>query len=242
MSLLHPSGGLFYHLRAWRWWRTRWLPFHREVARWLDAWHPEAAELVLIGPSGGYALNARFLARFQHIVVLEPDALARHLLRKRFPDFAFEFADSTWLAQVDGPAILAQRHPEAALLFCNLLGQKLAGQGARHDRQGWLSALQITLHGRAWASWHDLASTARRPDRFGQLALPSLEPLDDLLARFWQGGVLEIHDHECTGMLPESPRQYAIWQLAPGRFHLVEWVADMQRDEAVWSQIENEEN
>lgn len=224
MPLLHPSGGLFYHLRAWRWQGTRWLPFHSEVARWLDAWQPAATQLVLIGPSGGYALNARFLSRFQGITVLEPDPLARHLLRKRFSDFEFEFADSAWLAQSDGPAILAQRHPDAAFLFCNLLGQKLTGQGAGHDRQSWLTALQTALQQRQWASWHDLASTARRPDRFGQLALPRAEALDDLLARFWIGGVLEIHDHDCAGMLPDLPRQYAIWQLAPSRFHLVEWV------------------
>ena len=224
MPLLHPSGGLNYHLRAWRWKHTRWLPFHSEVAHWLDAWRPEASHLVLIGPSGGYALNARFLARYRRISVLEPDALARHLLRKRFSDFEFEFADAAWLAQSDGPAMLAQRHPDAAFLFCNLLGQKLVGQGGGHDRQAWLGRLQSALQGRNWASWHDLASTARRPSRFVQLTLPQAEPLDDLLARFWLGGELEIHDHECAGMLSQSPRQYTLWQLAPGRFHLVEWL------------------
>ncbi len=224
MRLFHSSGGLIYHLRAWRWSHTRWLPFHSEVARWLEAWQPEAAELVLIGPSGGYALNARFLARFQRITVLEPDAFARRLLRKRFTDFEFEFADAAWLAQNGGPAMLAKCHPDAAFLFCNLLGQKLVGQGVEHDRPAWLSGLQAALQGREWASWHDLASTARRPSRFVQLTLPRSEPLDDLLARFWLGGELEIHDHECSGMLPGSPRQYALWHLMPGSFHLVEWL------------------
>jgi hypothetical protein len=233
MPLLHPSGGLFYHLRAWRWRYTRWQPFHSEIARWLEAWQPQAAHLVLIGPSGGYGLNARFLARFQRITVLEPDPLARHLLRKGFADFKFEFADSAGLAQQDGPANLAQCYPEAAFLFCNLLGQKLVGQGGGHHRQAWLSALQAALQGREWASWHDLASSTRRPDRFGQLALPQAEPLDDLLARFWIGGELEIHDHDCAGLLPESPRHYAIWQLAPGWFHLVEWVRSQLATESV---------
>jgi hypothetical protein len=228
MPLLHPSGGLLYHLRAWRWRRTRWLAFHGEVARWLDAWRPQAAHLVLVGPSGGYALNARFLDRFQRITVLEPDALARHLLSKRFADFKFEFAESHGLAQPDGGLLLAQRFPDSAFLFCNLLGQKLAGQGAEHHRQAWLTALQEALRQREWASWHDLASTARRPDRFGQLSLPRAEVLDELLARFWIGGTLEIHDHECSGMLADSPRHYAIWQLAPGHYHLVEWLDSTQ--------------
>jgi hypothetical protein len=224
MPLLHPSGGLRYHLRAWRWRHTRWQSFHSEVARWLDAWQPPCRHLVLVGPSGGYALNAHYLAQFQRITVLEPDALARHLLHQRFPDFDFEFADSMWLAKPDGAAILAKRYPDAAFLFCNLLGQTLAGQATGHDRQAWLGALQAALQGREWASWHDLASTVRRPDRFGQLSLPQAESLDNLLTKFWLGGVLEIHDHECFGMLPASSRQYAIWQLTPGRFHLVEWL------------------
>lgn len=226
--LLHPSGGLNYHLRAWRWRQTLWQPFHGEVARWLDVWRPEASHLVLIGPSGGYALNARFLARFQRISVLEPDVLARHLLRQRFADIEFEFADATWLAAPDGGLNLAQRYPAAAFLFCNLLGQMLVGQGREHDRQAWLAGLQSALRGRAWASWHDLASTTRQPDRYGRLALDCAESLDTLLARFWLGGVLEIHDHHTSGMLPGSPRQYTIWQLAPRSFHLVEWLVSTQ--------------
>jgi len=225
MSLLHSSGGLIYHWRAWRWRRSRWRPFHREVARWIDAWQPRARQLVLVGPSAGYALNARFLGRFQSLRVLEPDALARYLLRRRFSDVRFEFSDSAWLAQADGPGILAQRYPDAAFLFCNLLGQKIAGQSVDHDRQRWLEALQFALRQREWASWHDLASTARRPDRYVQLSLTEAEPLDALLARFWQGGELEIHDHACAGLLPDSARHYCIWQLTPSRFHLVEWVA-----------------
>jgi hypothetical protein len=55
--------------------------------------------------------------------------------------------------------------------------------------------------------------------------LTEAEPLDVLLTRFWQGGVLEILDHECAGLLPDSARHYSIWQLTPSQFHLVEWVA-----------------
>jgi hypothetical protein len=224
MPLFHPSGGVLYHLRAWRWRRTRWQPFHGEVARWLEAWHPRCRDLVLIGPSGGYALNARFLARFSRITVLEPDPLARRVLRRRFAEFDFEFTEADSLARPEGPAELADRFADAAFLFCNLLGQRLIGQGPRHCRQDWLASLQMALQQREWASWHDLASTHRRPDRFGKLALALAEPLDDLLSRFWIGGVLEIHDHECVGMLPASPRSYFIWSLTPGRFHLVEWL------------------
>jgi hypothetical protein len=77
MPLLHPSGGLVYHWRAWRWRRTPWAPFHDQVRRWLTDWRPEAGQLVLVGPSGGYALSSQFLERFRKITVLEPDDLAR---------------------------------------------------------------------------------------------------------------------------------------------------------------------
>ena len=85
------SGGLGYHWRAWRYRQHRWAPFHEAVAGWLEAWTPPARTLVLVGPSGGYALNARFLSRFEQHVVLEPDPLARLLLRRRFPGFAWRF-------------------------------------------------------------------------------------------------------------------------------------------------------
>lgn len=225
MPLLHPSGGLRYHLRAWRWRRALWAPFHAVVKPWLNEWQPDASHLVLLGPSGGYALAADFLAGFSRITVLEPDPLARRLLRYRFPAIPFEFAVAAWLPGPDGFHQLAQRYPDAAFLFCNLLGQTLVGEGEDHSRAAWLQQLESALQGRAWASWHDLASTARPPDRTAAIARPAAESLENVLAHFWQCGELEIHDHDCAGICPELPRQYAIWQLKPGRYHLVEWLS-----------------
>ncbi len=98
--------------------------------------------------------------------------------------------------------------------------------GARpgFDHRAWLDGLAPALAGRAWASWHDLASTARAPDRQGSLELPCAESLDTLLARYWQDGELEIEDHECAGLCPARPRRYAVWRLLPERYHLVEWI------------------
>jgi hypothetical protein len=232
MSWLHSSGGLVYHLRAWRWRRKLWRPFHAVVTSWLQDWRPTARHLVLIGPSGGYALNAQFLARFDQIDVLEPDPIARYLLRRRFPELNFQFADSAWLASPNGFETLAQRYPNAAFLFCNLLGQQLVGAAAdwlRQDspRQDWLRGLEPALRGRAWASWHDLASTNRRPSRFSPQAQPAAESVDEVIAQFWLGGEIEIHDHDSAGISPDSARQYAIWQLCSKRYHLIEWIAVM---------------
>jgi hypothetical protein len=222
--LLHPSGSLPYHLRAWRWRRTLWAPFHAEVRRWLTDWRPDTKHLVLIGPSGGYALSTQFLERFVRISVLEPDPLARWLLRQRFPDVSFDWQDSGYLSQPGGFARLAASFPEAAFLFCNLLGQELQGQAAEFKRAAWLAELEPALAGRPWASWHDLVSTARAPDSRPLLRLDHTIPLDDLLARFWQGGSLEIRDHETAGLCPRAPRRYCIWHLAPGSYYLIEWL------------------
>lgn len=224
MPLLHPSGGLVYHLRAWRWRRSLWRPFLDTVGSWLDAWRPGCEHLVLIGPSAGYALHADFLRRFPRISVLEPDPLARFLLSRRFPGQRFVHEDSAWLAQAGGFGRLAERHPHAAFLFCNLLGQLPVGADAGFAPRTWLADWEAAMAGRPWASWHDLASTCRPPDRGGSLGLAQAEPLDAILARYWQGGELEIHDHGCAGLKPCLPRRYAVWQIVRGRYHLVEWL------------------
>jgi hypothetical protein len=224
MPLLHPSGGLLYHMRAWRWRRKLWAPFHAAVERWLKDWRPEATHLVLLGPSGGYALDVGFLSGFSRITVLEPDFLARRILKYRFPGMPFETADSAWLPSLEGFKILAQRYPDAAFLFCNLLGQQLVGKSAHDGRRIWLDGLALAMRGREWASWHDLASTLRPPNRSPVLAPPAAESLENVLAHFWQGGELEVHDHDCAGICPELPRQFAVWHLMPDRYHLIEWL------------------
>lgn len=222
--LLHPSGSLSYHLRAWRWRHSLWAPFHAQVRCWLTDWRPDTNHLVLIGPSGGYAFSAQFLARFARISLLEPDPLARWLLRRRFPETAFDGQDCEYLPKTGGFARLAATYPDAAFLFCNLLGQELQGQPAGFDRAAWLAELQPALAGRPWASWHDLVSTARAPDSHPALRLDHAIPLDELLAQFWHGGCLEVSDHETAGLCPQAPRRFGIWHLAPGRYHLIEWL------------------
>ncbi len=222
--LLHPSGSLPYHLRAWRWRHSLWAPFHAQVRRWLTDWRPFARHLVLIGPSGGYALTAQFLERFEHIDVLEPDPLARWLLRRRFPNFLFRWHDGRDLPKAGGFSRLAARFPEAAFLFCNLLGQELQGQPADFRRAAWLAELEPALANREWASWHDLASTSRPPDRPPPPAIEQAMPLDRLLAACWEGGELAVIDHDTAGLCPQLPRRYAIWRLSPGSHHLIEWI------------------
>lgn len=224
VPMLHPSGGLRYHARAWRY-RRLWAPFHACVARWLAAWRPAARDLVLVGPSGGYALPAAWVAGFERVHVLEPDPIARWLFARRFAGIALTFDSGNGLAGSDGPAALAARHGEAAFLFCNLLGQELVGQPLGHERDGWLSALVHALRGHEWASWHELVSTSTRPGLIQAPGWHHPARLEDVLALFWpRGGELELIDHATFGMMPEWARQYVAWHLSPERWHVIEWL------------------
>ena len=217
--LLDPSGGLVYHLRALRHRHGRWAPFHRVLAGWLAGWQPARRELVIVGPSAGYGLPTGFLARFGRVTALEPDPLARWLLARRPDAGRLGFDRLDCLAGTDGLARLAAAHPQAAILFSNVLGQLPAPGG------DWRPLLARHLAGHAWASYHDVISTttAPKPDCAG-LGAAHDGSLEDVLARFWPGGTLALTDHDTFRLGGDRPRRYAVWQLARRRWHLVEWV------------------
>lgn len=215
LTLFHASGGLRYHLRAWRLRGHDWRPFHDQVTTWLESWRPTARRLVLIGPSGGYALNGGFLERFDDLVAYEPDPLARFLLRRRFPSARIAFSGA-----VRDLRALAKAQPEAAFLFCNLLGQDWTDR----PNAAWHAAFMDALAGREWASFHEVASSARPPDTAGSLRLAACPDFDTLMSHFWQGGELLVEDHDTFGLFPGRPREYCIWSFRPGRHHLIEWL------------------
>ncbi|NTV10116.1 MAG: hypothetical protein HGA47_05005 [Zoogloea sp.] len=216
-SLCHPSGGLGYHLRALRH-RALWAPFRDTVAGWLDDWRPGCERLVLIGPSAGHTLPEAFLSTFGRVTALEPDPLARWLLRRRFAAVSLDFDPLDCLAGADGLALLAARFPDAAFLFCNVLGQIPAPGGRR-----WSGLLTAHLAGRHWASWHDAVSTTLAPRTAEPRRVEQPAKLEDVLARFWSGGELPLTDHETFGLGGAGVHDYAIWRLQPTAYHLVEW-------------------
>lgn len=216
--LLSPTGGLVYHLRALRHRHGLWAPFHRAVAGWLAGWQPRRRELVIVGPNAGYALPAGFLMRFERVTALEPDPLARWLLARRTDAGRLAFSRLDCLATPDGLAQLATAHPEAAILFSNVLGQVAA------PAEDWRALLARHLAGHAWASYHDVISTSARPKPDGEPAiLANDQTLETTLARFWPGGTIELSDHETFRLAGDRPQHYAVWQISRQRWHLVEW-------------------
>lgn len=238
MALFSPSGGLVYHLRALRYRRRLWAPFRSALGAWLAEHLPPAAELLLVGPSAGHCLPLRELSRFERILVLEPDPLARRLLARKLAPAELELEGFDRLV---GPllsghagldSLLATR-PSASLLFCNVLGQlkfELTGeQHARFEREFRRRVLPL-LAGRAWASFHDRWSLDRDRHQPSPTVLDfERQPSDDELAAAWFGphpGPITLLDHDTRGLFPAAlPRRYFGWQITPSALHVVEAVA-----------------
>lgn len=221
-QLLHPSGGLVWHWRAWRQ-RRRWDEFRATLARWLADWQPCRPHLLLVGPSAGHTLPMALLARFASITALEPDPLARWLLRRRAGGVRIRFETALDLADARAFARLAHRYPGHAMLFCNVLGQLAPATEDAAAR--WCGALRDALAGHAWASWHDLVSTATPPRRTAPVLVAGPEPPETTLARFWNGGTLPLVDHGTESLAPDLSRGHVIWPITAGYWHLVEWCA-----------------
>jgi hypothetical protein len=232
-----PAGGIRYHWRALRHRRRLWGGFTAALDDWLDAWRPPARRLLLIGPSAGWCLPARFLERFAHIDVLEPDPLARLLLARRFRALAPRLRQhaTDYLGPRQGRFAtaplerLASDFPEAAVLFCNLLGQVAYLDPAAAESPSfapWKAALARVLAGRDWASFHDRLSGPVAPQLAGLSALlPAGITNDELVARFYAtaaGG--ELEDHGTADLFPALPRRFLAWQIVPERHHLIEAV------------------
>jgi len=209
------SGGLGYHLRAWRWRKTLWSSFIATAQGWQRAWTPTADELIVVGPSAGYTLDAGFLARFRTVHALEPDPLARWLLRRRFPHIDWHFGSLDCLADTNGPTALATAYPTAAILFANVLGQAVDPALL----PAWRPALVDSLRGHHWASFHDVLSCAHAPR---PIDITAHFPSSSALARgLWRKPV-EVIDHDTFGLAP-AERRLACWHLAPARWQIVEW-------------------
>src|SRR5258706_2572007 len=239
MSLLTPSGGLVYHARALVHRRGLWAPFRAALGRWLSRELPPGDELVLVGPSAGHCLPLQELARFPSVLVLEPDPLARRILRKRLSGVRFQVEQRDVLLEpllsggVGLDAVLEAR-PRASVLFCNVLGQLHFGLSERQQtrfeqqfRQRWLPLLA----GRRWASFHDRWSLDWGVERSPTPSELDFEhaPTNDELGLAWfgpSGPPLTVLDHRTSQLFPEAwPRRYFGWPITARALHVVEGVS-----------------
>ena len=215
-SWWNSTGGIVYHARALRYSHRLWLPFREQVGAWLGAWSPPERSLILFGPSGGYTITAEFLERFDSILCIDPDPLAKRIFLRRFSSLRNRIVwrhddvldATTGRFSTTGLEHLLSDYPHSALLFCNLIGQlqgwvqrsdssQAQKEGARARFYAWKKRLSELLGGpsslpRSWASYHDRLSGERAPDT----EAPFLQQLGNLRI---QSEVLERHrEHGAT--------------------------------------------
>ncbi len=191
---------MLYHWRAWRK-RKDWGDFREQIADWLGDFAGRQDELILIGPSGGYTLQTEWLKRFKKIHAYDLDPLAPLFFRARHGRLpvAFHNQDLFWdegrLSTVSLKTAL-KKHPRAAVLISNLLGQLLLEHPT--DDRTWeifLNRLRFTLKDREWASYHDLFTHERG------------EVIDHLTGGEWKAGL--------------ETRQFR-WPLTATSLHIIE--------------------
>jgi hypothetical protein len=246
----NPTGGFGYHVRALLYGRRQWAPFRQEIARWLRGWAPPERELLLVGPSGGYSLDPAFLGAFSRIIAVDIDPLAALIFRLRFGRQLRERRVSlVWDGRdhlspgLQGFSIqplcaLIDAYPEAAVLFCNLLGQlPLLGEDRLPDQsdddppegsyERWLLGLPAALAGRSWATYHDRISGHCRPHALPGGSLVPWSSSEDLVLHHFprvedRGEKFQLLDHRTSMLLRDTPREQFSWEIAPGVFHLIE--------------------
>ena len=129
-GLLNPAGGLRYHLRAFRFRSREWQPFRWDIGEWLLGWQPKETSLLLVGPSAGYCLQPFLFERFERVICLEPDPVARYLFKRALtraplqPKPKLEFIAEDHLVRFpERLPELVERLSDVCLLFSNVLGQ-----------------------------------------------------------------------------------------------------------------------
>ena len=207
--------------------RSLWVPFRAGVADWLATWTPPCDELLLVGPSAGWCLPDSFLTPFARLLAFDIDPAAQPLFRLlhggalRRAGVSLAWTQADFFADI--PSILAA-HPNAAVLFCNVAGQRCIQTPDAQVVEAEMVRLRVLLRGRNWASFHDLLSGRASLD-LPQRQLDRRMEAHDLIAAYGLGG--EWYDHSTGQLLPQGvPRRILPWRFQRGRLHLIEagWV------------------
>lgn len=238
---LHPSGGLTYHARALRF-ASQWESFARglatELERWIETQRDHQRPIALVGPSGGYTLPWPTLAKIPKLNIIEPDPIARRILKTRHPGLCIDPSPGLgWSSRgycVRELEAWNLRYRDHALLFCNLLGQ-IAVQSDTDIK--WQKRFVASLHNRPWLSYHDLFSLrdARlkpaQPLHPGELpSLDSIESIQNWIGRHFEPTQnkrpLYLVDHGTWEWLStpraQNRRSNLWWPLRPTHWHLIE--------------------
>ncbi|HEX6278060.1 MAG TPA: hypothetical protein VFZ53_33680 [Polyangiaceae bacterium] len=245
---LNPAGGLRYHARGFRYAKTLWYGFRFALAEWLYEWKPPEKRLLLVGPSAGYCFQPFFFERFEEVLCLEPDPVARHLFAFRLrraplesrPRLRFE-SDDLLLDDPERFRARLEAEGDIAVLFSNIVGQFRVLLEARTGDDARLARLRSlllpALGERSYASFHDRVSGTLEPLLDGSMTFDRRLTDRELVEQFYPGhdepdalvradGSAPLLDHLTGDFFPATrPHAYFSWQLMPGIHHLIEGTA-----------------
>lgn len=176
---MNPSGGLFWHLHAWRH-QAQWTATCADIAQWLGQMPPakdKAPELVIVGASAGWMMPSAWLQSFASVTTFDLDRWAAPLFRLRHGGALR--ASNTALqcntadALTDLGAVL-HAHPRALVLFDNVLGQLRFHTPSVDEASHRIASITARMHGRRWGSVHD-AFSGRTQRRTGSASAPAMQ-------------------------------------------------------------------
>lgn len=243
-GIANPAGGFRYHVRAYRYSRRLWEPFRWAIGEWLLGWEPSEPNLVIVGSSAGYNLQPFVLERFERVICLEPDPLARWLFARRLARAPLERRPRLEFVVEDHLV----HHPErlvpwvrtlgpSAVLFSNVIGQLRAlldvNSASAPEFVRVREAVRELVSERSWASFHDRFSGAARPAFEGVIQAVSRLSDEEVLEAAYATkpgseeteAPLELLDHLSEGFFDATrPHLYVTWELEPDQFHLIEAV------------------
>ena len=240
----NTTGGWRWHARAvWR--RRMWKPTRDHLADWLGSIHPASNHLLLIGGSAGWMMSSAWLQRFSRVDLIDIDPLAPQLFRLNHGQ-ALKASNTELRIVVEdglkGLDHLLSQHPQASVLFDNVLGQQIFLTHDVEETEAELARLTSRLKGRDWGSIHDLfsgpvrAASVPAGARMGLDALMhekglSVDGLMDqplheyLLAQV--GGFPYWMDHLTSALFPSGTRSRLIaWPFSESYAHWLQagWV------------------
>lgn len=216
---MNPAGGLVYHLRALRA-TDQWRDYRNHVNRFLLSWNPPTSQILLVGPSAGYSLPRAWLQSFTQVIGLEVDPAARVMFDRRHRLRTKWIRTARFEPDLDSFRTVLDEYPDAAILFCNFLGQ-LPALYPHADLNQLHAELRDLLSDRTWASYHDRLSGEFQTEDRDQFYFVSPTPSD--LASEWRL-TGELMDHETSVLSEGLPCRVFPWRLTPTSTHLIEAV------------------
>jgi hypothetical protein len=234
MARVGQTGGLGWHLKAWRYRQRLWAGYLQQTKSFLEDWSDRSLEpagvrrLVIVGASAGWSLPASWVRAFDELVLIDPDPLSPWLFGRNHPNSERQHRE--WVRQDFRqvlPGLLASPNPKA-VLFNNLLGQLRLTSADLEATEAQLGNLKTQLASVHWASFHDRVSGdwVQAQQSAGAMFAEGLVGSADLTKTYAKGG--EWLDHLTADVLPQTSRRRAYpWRITPDRLHVVEagWVA-----------------